>query len=43
MTEKKWKIYLSGEVHSDWRSQIEDAIDKEQLPVAFSGIAAFCT
>lgn len=33
MSVKNWNIYLSGEIHSDWRKQIIDAVDKEQLPV----------
>ncbi len=30
-------VYLSGEVHSDWRSEIVDACKSEQLPVTFTG------
>ena len=28
-----WNIYLSGEIHSDWREQIEAGIKTAQLPV----------
>jgi len=32
-----WTIYLSGEIHTDWRKQIEDGIAAAGLPVALSG------
>ncbi|MDP6779443.1 MAG: YtoQ family protein [Candidatus Latescibacteria bacterium] len=28
-------VYLSGEIHSDWRDQIVDACASEDLPIAF--------
>ena len=28
-------VYLSGEIHTDWRDQIELATEKANLPVAF--------
>ena len=28
-------VYLSGEIHTDWRDQIELATEKASLPVAF--------
>lgn len=31
-----WNIYLSGEIHSDWRQQIIDGCTKLDLPVNFS-------
>jgi len=31
-----WKVYLSGEIHSDWREQIVDGVDRLGLPVEFS-------
>ncbi len=31
----KWLVYLSGEIHSDWRQQIEQASSKLGLPVSF--------
>ncbi|KAL3768106.1 hypothetical protein ACHAW5_009163 [Stephanodiscus triporus] len=30
---KIWRVYLSGEIHSDWRELIADGIQKKQLPV----------
>ena len=32
-----WTIYLSGEIHSDWREQITDGAAKNNLPVTFTG------
>ncbi|MCZ6834181.1 MAG: YtoQ family protein [Planctomycetota bacterium] len=32
-----WNIYLSGEIHSDWRQQIIDDAAKGDLPVDFTG------
>ncbi len=31
-----WIVYLSGEIHTDWRQQIIDGAAKEQLPVSFT-------
>ena len=31
-----WNIYLSGEIHTDWRQQIIDGCAELNLPVAFS-------
>ena len=31
-----WRVYLSGEIHSDWREQIEAGSRAAGLPVAFS-------
>jgi YtoQ family protein len=28
-----WKIYLSGEIHSDWREQIQEGVKAAGLPV----------
>lgn len=33
---KIWNIYLSGEIHSDWREQIEAGCKAANLPVSFS-------
>ena len=30
-----WSVYLSGEIHSDWRSRIEASAEEEGLPVEF--------
>jgi YtoQ family protein len=32
----QWKIYLSGEIHTDWREQIIEGTQQQQLPVSFS-------
>ena len=31
-----WNVYLSGEIHSDWREQIIDGANKLDLPIKFS-------
>ena len=31
-----WTVYLSGEIHSDWRQQIMKAAATHQLPVVFT-------
>lgn len=33
---KTWQLYLSGEIHSDWRDEIRQGIEKENLPVEVS-------
>ncbi len=33
---KTWNVYLSGEIHSDWRQRIEDGAREAELPVSFS-------
>ena len=32
-----WTVYLSGEIHTDWREQIEAAAAQLDLPVEFTG------
>ncbi len=32
----QWNIYLSGEIHTDWREQIQRACEAQALPVEFS-------
>lgn len=32
----QWNIYLSGEIHTDWRQQIIAGCEKLNLPVTFS-------
>jgi YtoQ family protein len=34
---KTWKVYLSGEIHTDWRAQIADGVAARNLPVVLSG------
>lgn len=36
MSEKRWSVYLSGEIHSDWRERIESGIAEAGLPVDLS-------
>lgn len=31
-----WTVYLSGEIHTDWRQQIEQGANSNQLPVTFT-------
>ncbi|MEM1285599.1 MAG: YtoQ family protein [Pseudomonadota bacterium] len=33
---KTWTVYLSGEIHTDWREEIEQATQAAGLPVRFS-------
>ncbi len=33
MTERTWRVYLSGEIHSDWRGRIAQGIEQAGLPV----------
>jgi YtoQ family protein len=33
MSEKTWTVYLSGEIHSDWRDQIAQGVVAASLPV----------
>ena len=34
---KNWTIYLSGEIHSDWRDQIKEGCLAKNLPVIIVG------
>jgi YtoQ family protein len=36
MPERTWNVYLSGEIHSDWRERIEAGTSEAGLPVFFS-------
>ncbi len=36
MNEKVWKVYLSGEIHSDWREQIANGVAEAGLPVVLN-------
>ena len=33
---KTWNVYLSGEIHTDWRERIEQGTEQAGLPVEFS-------
>jgi len=32
---KQWVVYLSGEIHSDWRERIKNGTEKENLNILF--------
>ncbi len=36
MTQRTWSVYLSGEIHTDWREQIEKGAREAGLDVEFS-------
>ncbi len=36
MSERTWKVYLSGEIHTDWRQKIEAGAEAAGLAVQFS-------
>ncbi len=29
----RWKVYLSGEIHTNWREKVAAGVDQRQLPV----------
>ncbi len=31
-----WNVYLSGEIHTDWRQQISAGVKERSLPIVFS-------
>lgn len=33
---KQWNVYLSGEIHSDWREKIHRGVKEKNLPVSLS-------
>ena len=33
MADGKWQVYLSGEIHSDWRDQIKNGCSAKDLPI----------
>ena len=35
MAQQNWTVYLSGEIHSDWRERISDGSQRAGLPVEF--------
>ncbi len=37
MASKNWFVYMSGEIHTDWRERIQEGVDKAGLPVQFFG------
>ena len=32
----QWKVYLSGEIHTDWRAEIAQGANNENLPIVFT-------
>jgi YtoQ family protein len=36
VSDRSWRVYLSGEIHSDWREQIAAGIEGAGLPVELS-------
>ena len=36
MAGRTWDVYLSGEIHSDWRQRIEEGASAAGLPISFS-------
>lgn len=34
--EQRWTVYLSGEIHTDWRGEIAQGAKERDLPVDFS-------
>ncbi len=35
MAETEWTVYLSGEIHTDWRDRVRDGAKAEDLDIAF--------
>lgn len=33
---KQWSVYLSGEIHSDWREKIMEGCAQKNLPIIFT-------
>ena len=34
--QRQWSVYLSGEIHTDWRERIMDAANSAGLPLQFT-------
>ncbi|MDX1644512.1 MAG: YtoQ family protein [Thermoanaerobaculia bacterium] len=32
---ERWNVYLSGEIHSDWRTRVQQGVESAGLPVTF--------
>ena len=37
MSDRIWRVYLAGEIHSDWRDRIAAGIEQAALPVELTG------
>ena len=35
MSLKTWSVYLSGEIHTDWRERIQNGVSDANLPITF--------
>ena len=35
MSDKQWTVYLSGEIHTDWRKELTTAVEQAGLPISF--------
>jgi YtoQ family protein len=33
----RWTVYLAGEIHSRWRSELAESVEAHELPVEFVG------
>ena len=33
----KWTVYLAGEIHSDWRTELAEVVRAAELPIEFIG------
>lgn len=33
----EWEVYLSGEIHTDWRDKLKNQADAQNLPIDFTG------
>lgn len=33
---KQWVVYLSGEIHTDWRERIIQSCEEKELPITFT-------
>ena len=36
MAQRTWRVYLSGEIHSDWRERISAGAEQRDLAISFS-------
>ena len=32
---KNWLVYLSGEIHTDWREKLQQGVNQHNLPIEF--------
>lgn len=37
MSERTWSVYLSGEIHTNWRDELRAATETHGLPIRFTG------